>query len=154
AARRLFECRGIEIDGVYHDLARGFRDGLARHDRDRIGLFPGRASGRKQAQGSRPLRRAGAQACRQNHFGKRAELLVIAKEISLADGELARQSSNLVALRLTLQTIEIGVRRATKPAEPALEDLAKKAELRVVEQQAGAPDDRGSEPLQVEAGCL
>ena len=52
-----------------------------------------------------------------------------------------------------LQVPKIGIAGAAVLLQPSLQHFPQETKLAVVELQADPPRDRGSEPLQIDAGC-
>jgi hypothetical protein len=81
---------------------------FAHHDRHRIGLLAGGATGRQQVQ--RPGGAVPSHTLGQHDLGERAELVIVAKEIRLADGQFPSQRADLDAIRPPFQITQIGLR--------------------------------------------
>jgi hypothetical protein len=115
-------------------VPRRIGDEFAENDRQRIGLLAGGAASRQKPQPA--ARRIGPHARGHHHLGEGAELIVVAEEIRLADGQLLRQLAQFARIAAALETGQVGIRPDLARLDAALEHLAEKAELALVEIEA------------------
>jgi hypothetical protein len=135
----------IEIDSLYRHGPGRISDCFLRHDGERISFLAGGASGRQKAQSS-PTR-ARPHTLRQHNLGKRAELIVVPKEIGLADGQFLGQGREFAARRFVFELRQITCRGAGKAIEPPLQHLSQEGDFCILEVQADLFNDGGPESL-------